>query len=139
VSLTLPGEPQVNASPDTGVTPASVYSWTGSGAGVYTAEFSSGTSSAPVFVVVTSATSAHVPDLSAYGLALPTQTNYAFTVSESFDFATVDDALGPTGYRTMAAAVLGPPGAAATTGPVERGPSTGGSFAAAAPRAFTTQ
>jgi hypothetical protein len=142
VTLAIPSEPLVTSSPNTGVTTTSRFTWTSPVTGVYSAEFSSDAAGAPTFVVVTTATAASIPDLSALGIALPAQTAYSFTVNQSSwsGFVGIDDAVKPAGFRTMPTVVLGqePYPSTASYQLSTRGPSTGGSFGSSDAHAFTT-
>ncbi len=130
VNLALPSVPLLTSAPATGVTTSTAFTWTAPAAAVHMAAFSSTAAGAPTFAVITTASTAHIPDLSAYGLALPQQTSYSVVVTEAVlpSLVGVDDAVGPGGFATMGATIL-----------QGRGPIAGGSVLITETATFSTQ
>jgi hypothetical protein len=76
---------------------------------------------------VTPLGSAHIPDLSAIGLALPSAASYKATVYGVAPFATLDAALTPAGFASLVTALR-----------LDQGPLSTGAFSFGGSSAFTT-
>ncbi len=95
LTLELPAAPALSAPPAnaTGVTTSTAFSWTAFPSGVYLFQvYASGST----FMVVTAATTASIPDLTAAGLPLPTSARYSWDVI-GFSPVTSVDALAAQG------------------------------------------
>ena len=93
--------------------------------GVHLVVFQGG-AGAPSYYVLTSGTSATIPNMKPFGLGLPVSTSYSWFVFGFGPFATVDAAAGSAGFIT---ALLGVPVAA--TGDVYYGQSASRTFTTA--------
>jgi len=102
------------------------------GTSIYLVAFApAGNSSGDALYVVTNATQVKVPDLSAFGFTVPTGSTYAVEVYGFSPFAvplTIDSALSPTGFSTLA-----------TNLRLEQGPVASGQVASSGVAAFTAQ
>jgi hypothetical protein len=97
VNVTLPAPPEANtpAAAATGVNTASSFSWSAMSGSVYYLDvWPSGTGIE--YVVVTSGTSATIPDLSTVGFGLPHSAGYKWDVTALAPFASVDAAAVPS-------------------------------------------
>jgi len=85
--------PSLYSTPDadaTGVTHGTDFTWTAFPGAVYAVTFFTNVQGAPTYFVITSATSARIPDLSALGITLPTGTQYGWTIAPVSPWASVD-------------------------------------------------
>jgi hypothetical protein len=115
-TITIP-VPAVSVHASGAVAPGAQVSWTLSGAAVaaYVLEAEDRGSNGPHYFVVTTDSSAALPDLSADGLPFAASDPYAVFV-DAFGWAglaTMDDAVGPGGFESVADGVAVP----ATSGP----------------------
>jgi hypothetical protein len=126
VSITLVAPPEVSlpVNAATGVDTTVTFSWTAMTGGVHLVVFE-GAGSTPTYFVLTSGTSATIPNMKPFGLGLPASTSYSWFVYGFGPFGSVDAAAGSAGFVT---GLLGVPVAA--TGDVYNGES--------ATRTFTT-
>ena len=89
--LSLP----VNAA--TAVDTTITFSWTAMTGGVHLVQFTGGGSN-PTYLVLTSGTSATIPNLKGLGLGLPSSASYQWSVLGVGPFGTIDDAAGAAGF-----------------------------------------
>lgn len=99
VSVTLPQAPEqslpINNAAN--VTTSTPFSWTGFTGGVHLLYFAGGAGK-PSYLVMTSATSDSIPNLSAVGLGLPAATTYSWLVYGFAPFTDTDAAAGSDGF-----------------------------------------
>lgn len=121
VSISLPAGSDLSLPPNaaTNVNYSTTFSYTPFSGGVHLVGFI-GPGTNPDYLVVTSAASTTIPNLSSVGLGLPASTVYSWNVQGFAPFATVDAAAGPGGWLAL---FLG---------------TAEGSFTAASGRTFTT-
>lgn len=123
-TIELPAPPAMAAPADgtTGVTTATTFDVNPPTAGLQTFWFSGAMPGSPQFLVTTSADQVRIPDLAAYGLALPGGTSYVWTVLHTPGLTQPDDAVTGAGYyggfMQMTAAVGGFGGGAAENGAI---------------------
>lgn len=102
-NLTLPAAamPTAPASGATNVAPGTAFSWSTLTDSVYVVSiYPQGTPGTHLYIV-TSDTSATLPDLSGINRALPTSANYGFTVQTTGPFASMDAAAAPAGMMAI--------------------------------------
>jgi len=102
VSIPLPAGSEQVHPPDaaTGVNHSTTFSYTPFSGGVHLVDFD-GPGANPDYVVVTTAASTSIPNLSSVGLGLPASTAYSWSVSGLAPFATVDAVAGPGGWLAV--------------------------------------
>ena len=102
ITIAVPASPQhslpVNAA--AGVTTTTPFSWTAVPGGVYVVRFD-GPAGEPDLLVVTSATSATIPDLSAQGLGLGASKAYTWAIFSFGPFADMNASAGPDGLLAV--------------------------------------
>ena len=111
VSIAVPAPPELSLPVDaaTGIDTSVTFSWTQMTGAVHLIIFTaSGTG--PAYYVLTSGTSATIPNLKPFGLGLPTAAAYKWQVYGFGPFASVDAAAGSTSFLS---ALLGPPASSA--------------------------
>jgi hypothetical protein len=94
VTVNVPTAPSAVSPADgtTGVTTANAFSWTGPSNAVYVVTFYSSGGNVPgSFQVVTTETTAHIPDTTALGVALPKNETMEWQVKALGPYPTVDD------------------------------------------------
>ncbi len=98
VAVTMVAAPElslpVNAA--TGVDTTVTFSWTPMTGGIHLVEFAGGAN--PTYYVVTTGTSATIPNLKALGLGLPSAGTYQWSVEAFGPFASADDAAASSGF-----------------------------------------
>jgi hypothetical protein len=87
------------ANAATGVTVSTPFNWTDFPSGVY--EFQATSSSGVTFYVLTAATTATIPDLSAFGLPLPASTAFTWFVLGFAPVQTIDLLASPGGINSV--------------------------------------
>ncbi len=99
INLPIPLPPVQSLPVDaaTGVSSATVFSWTSLASTVYLLTLT-GPAGQPTYYVVTGTTTATIPDLSALGLGLPAGVAYSWNVLALGPHANIDAAAGPNGY-----------------------------------------
>lgn len=120
-TLTLPGGPEYSlpVSAATGVTTATIFSWTAMANGVYVVQFN-GPVGKPKYQIVTSATTTTIPNLASLGLGLPPSASYAWTIRSVAPIGSVDAAasaiglLGPLSRTGVTEGYIGDTGSART-------------------------
>jgi len=122
-TLTVPpaSEPVEPADNATGIAAGATFTWTKVPDALYVAWLEPGSSSYPTVLVVTTKTSITLPDLSVVNRPLPSNVDYGYSVLASGPFASIDEAMGPTGAWTRSYAVyaLLSFSSPAVTGPVD--------------------
>jgi hypothetical protein len=132
-TLALPPAPVLLGPPAT-ATIGSVFDFQpmSSNSSVYLVAFApAGNSPGDALYVVTNATQVKIPDLSGFGFTVPTGSTYGVEVYGFSPFAvpmTIDAALSPTGFSSMATALQ-----------LDRGPSANGQVASSGVATFTAQ
>ncbi len=98
VTLALPACPEFTlpVSGATGVTTLTTFSWTSMANGVYVVQFN-GPLGKPKYQIVTSATTATIPNRASRGLGLPSSASYAWTISSFAPVGSVDAAASAAG------------------------------------------
>jgi hypothetical protein len=106
VSITLVAPPEVSlpVNAATGVDTTVTFSWTAMTGGVHLVVFQ-GAGSTPTYYVLTSGTSATIPNMKPFGLGLPASTSYSWFVFGFGPFGSVDAAAGSAGFITALAGV----------------------------------
>jgi hypothetical protein len=99
VNFVAPPEVSLPVNAATGVDTTVTFSWTAMTGGVHLVVFQGG-AGAPSYYVLTSGTSATIPNMKTFGLGLPASTAYSWYVYGFGPFATVDDAAGSAGFIT---------------------------------------
>ncbi|HTY60202.1 MAG TPA: carboxypeptidase-like regulatory domain-containing protein [Bacteroidota bacterium] len=99
IQINMIAAPESSLPPDgaTGVDPTVPFSWMPMIGGVHLVEFRGATGN-PSFYVLTSGTSATIPDLAPFGLPLPPGAVYRWVVLAFGPFPNVDGAAGYTGF-----------------------------------------
>lgn len=102
VSIPLPAGSELSLPPNaaTGVSNSTTFSYTPFSGGVHFVVFN-GPGASPDYVVVTTASSTTIPNLSSVGLGLPASTVYSWSLVGAAPFATVDAAAGPGGWLAV--------------------------------------
>jgi hypothetical protein len=124
----LPTAPTLVSPPSTaGV--GTTFTWNAMGNAVYTLAFEPATVGAgPSIYLITSATTAPLPDLTTLGVVLPKSTSYTATVYGFAPYGGLDDALGPSGYAGLAVGLRS-----------DHGPAQDGAFGFSGATSFTTK
>jgi hypothetical protein len=106
MSITLVAPPEVSlpVNAATGVDTTVTFSWTAMTGGVHLVVFQ-GAGSTPTYYVLTSGTSATIPNMKPFGLGLPASTSYSWFVFGFGPFGSVDAAAGSAGFITALAGV----------------------------------
>jgi hypothetical protein len=93
VTLALPAGPEYTlpVTAATGVTTATTFSWTAMANAVYLIQFT-GPAGKPRYQIVTSATTATIPNLTSLGLGLPANASYIWTIRSFAPFGSIDAA-----------------------------------------------
>jgi hypothetical protein len=101
LTFAIPAAPVLTAPPDagTGVTLTTPFTWTTYPSAVY--EFRTESSGGLTFYVLTASTTATLPDLSAFGLPLPSTTDFSWFVVALAPVATVDLLAAPGGFNSI--------------------------------------
>jgi hypothetical protein len=98
VAITLVAAPElslpVNAA--TGIDTTITFSWTAMTGGIHLVQFNGGANA--TYYVVTTGTSATIPNLKGAGLGLPSAAAYQWSVEAFGPFASADDAAGSSGF-----------------------------------------
>jgi len=94
INLLVPTTYSTPEADATGVTTSTDFTWTPFPGGVYAVTFFSNVQGAPSYFVVTSATSARIPDLSALGITLPAGTTYGWSIQPVAPWASIDEYAG---------------------------------------------
>ncbi len=102
VSIPLPAGSDLSLPPNgaTNVNNSTTFSYTPFSGGVHFVVFN-GPGANPDYVVVTTAASTTIPNLSSVGLGLPASTAYTWNVQGAAPFASVDAAAGPGGWLAV--------------------------------------
>ncbi|HTY60201.1 MAG TPA: carboxypeptidase regulatory-like domain-containing protein, partial [Bacteroidota bacterium] len=101
VAITIPAAPDESLPVDnaTGVDTTVTFSWTPMTGAIHLLVFSS--SGNPQYIVLTSGTSATIPNLKALGLGLPSAQTYTWAVYGFGPFTSADDAAGAAGFLSI--------------------------------------
>ena len=101
LTFTIPPAPTLTAPPasSTGVTVSTPFVWTSYPNGIY--EFQATSTSGPTFYVLTAATTATLPDLSAAGLPLPATTSYSWSIIGLAPLPSIDLLAAPGGLNAV--------------------------------------
>jgi len=96
ITLNAPPQPSLPVNAATGITTASQFSWTPLAGGIYILVLT-GAGTEPDYFVVTTGTTAQIPDLTAQGLGLGASKSYAWQVYSFGPFGDMNAATGPNG------------------------------------------
>jgi hypothetical protein len=101
LTFNIPPAPTLTAPPaaSTGVTTATPFAWTIYANGIY--EFQATSASGPTFYVLTAATTATIPDLTASGLPLPASTGYSWSIIGLSPVSSIDLLAAPGGINAV--------------------------------------
>ena len=99
VAITMPAAPELSlpVSAATAVDTTVTFSWAAMTGGVHLVQFTGGAGN-PTYLVLTSGTSATIPNLKGLGLGLPSSAAYQWSVIGVGPFGSADDAAGATGF-----------------------------------------
>jgi len=119
ITMTIPAAPELSlpVASATNITTSTPFSWTQFAGGVHILEFNPAVTGQPSYLVLTSATSDSIPNLTSAGLTLPSSATYKWSVIGVAPFASVDAAAGTggvLGFITNTSAFTGSFGNSAT-------------------------
>jgi hypothetical protein len=98
VAVSIPSAPDLSLPVDnaTGVDTTVTFSWTPMAGAIHLLVFTSAGN--PQYLIITSGTSATIPNLKGLGLGLPSAQVYAWSVDGIGPFGSADDAAGAAGF-----------------------------------------
>jgi|KBSMisStaDraftv2_1062788.scaffolds.fasta_scaffold01062_2 hypothetical protein len=102
VNLLAPAVQSTPVANATGVTTSTDFTWTPLTGGLHIVLISSSSSTAPIYVLMTTGSTGRIPDLSSLGVVLPASTAYAWAILATGPWSSMDDLVGgsvlvPTG------------------------------------------
>jgi len=117
VALALPAGPEYTlpVSAATGVTTATTFSWTAMANAVYVVQFT-GPAGKPRYQIVTTGTTATIPNLTSLGLGLPASSSYSWTIRAFAPIGSIDAAASATGLMGLLTATGAAEGYTVDTG-----------------------